>query len=99
MVEQRIHKPKVGSSTLPPATTKGFLGSLGSENHEKFFTLDHSEDFTNSRLVGRSVWNTKWKLVIPGRALLADPIEGLDRFMRTVTDVQLYLKTYSHSGN
>ena len=34
MVEQRIHKPKVGSSTLPPATTKGFLGSLGSENHE-----------------------------------------------------------------
>jgi len=68
-------------------------------NHEEFFTLDHSEDFTNSRLVGRSVWNTKWKLVIPGRALLADPIEGLDRFMRTVTDVQLYLKTYSHSGN
>jgi hypothetical protein len=68
-------------------------------NHAEFFTLDHSEDFTNSRLVGRSVWNTQWKLVIPGRALLADPIEGLDRFMRTVTDVQLYLKTYSHSGN
>ena len=68
-------------------------------NHSEFFSLDHPEDFTNSRLVSRSVWNTKWKLVIPGRALLADPIEGLDKFMRSVTDVQLYLKTYSHSGN
>ena len=68
-------------------------------NHSEFFSLDHPEDFTNSRLVSRSVWNTQWKLVIPGRALLADPIEGLDKFMRSVTDVQLYLKTYSHSGN
>ena len=55
--------------------------------------LDPPEDFTNSRLVSRLVWNTKWKLVIPGRALLADPIEGLDKLMCSVTDVQLYLNT------
>ena len=55
--------------------------------------------FTNRRLVGRSVWNSKWKLVIPGNALLSDPNEGLDRFIQTVKDVKLYLVTYSYSGN
>ncbi len=68
-------------------------------NNPEFFFSNHPEDFTNSRLVGRSVWNTQWKLVIPGQALLADPIEGLDRFIRSVTDIQLYLKTYSYAGN
>ncbi|MCH2064744.1 MAG: hypothetical protein MK194_13610, partial [Roseibacillus sp.] len=68
-------------------------------DNPEFFASEHPEDFTNSRLVSRSVWNTQWKLVIPGRALLADPIEGLDRLMRSVTDVQLYLKTYSYAGN
>jgi len=68
-------------------------------DNPEFFSSDHPEDFTNSRLVSRSVWNTNWKLVIPGQALLADPIEGLDRLMRSVTDVQLYLKTYSYAGN
>lgn len=37
--------------------------------------------------------------MIPGLALLADPLEGLDRFIRSVGDVQLYLKTYSYAGN
>lgn len=68
-------------------------------DNPEFFFSDHPEDFTNSRLVGRSVWNTKWKLVIPGNGLLADPIEGLDKFLRSVNDIQLYLKTYSYAGN
>ena len=68
-------------------------------DNPEFFASEHPEDFTNSRLVSRSVWNTQWKLVIPGRALLADPIDGLDKFTRSVTDVQLYLKTYSYAGN
>ena len=29
--------------------------------------------YTNKRLIGRSVWNSKWKLIIPGKTLLADP--------------------------
>ena len=33
---------------------------------------------TNCRLVGRSVWNTKWLLIIPGGTLLSDPNQGLD---------------------
>jgi len=55
--------------------------------------------YTNNRLVGRSVWNTQWKLVIPGNTLLNDPKEGLDRFIRTVSDIKLHFVTYSYSGN
>ncbi len=55
--------------------------------------------FTNSRLIGRSVWNSHWKLVIPGRTLLNDPNAGLDRFIKTVRDIKLYFVTYSYSGN
>jgi len=55
--------------------------------------------YTNNRLVGRSVWNSQWKLVIPGKTLLHDPNEGLDRFIQTVTDIKLHFVTYSYSGN
>ena len=55
--------------------------------------------YANTRLLGRSVWNSKWKLVIPGRNLLNDPDEGLDRLIRTVKDVKLFYSTYSYSGN
>ena len=55
--------------------------------------------YTNNRLIGRSVWNSKWKLVIPGNVLLSDPTTGLDRFIKTVTDIKLHFDTYSYSGN
>ena len=58
----------------------------------------------NGRLVGRSVLNIKWVLLIPGRTLLSGPVEGINRFiygsMKTglisgptghgVTDVKLF---------
>jgi len=55
--------------------------------------------YTNQRLIGRSVWNSKWKLIIPGKNLLADPNQGLTRFINSVKDVHLYFVTYSYSGN
>lgn len=55
--------------------------------------------FTNTRLIGRSVWNSRWKLVIPGYKLLHDPNEGLDRFVNTVKDIKINYVTYSYSGN
>ncbi len=55
--------------------------------------------FTSNRLIGRSVWNSKWKLVVPGRKLLSNPDEGLERFIRTVRDIKLHFVTYSYSGN
>ncbi|MDA7624799.1 hypothetical protein N8697_01375 [bacterium] len=57
------------------------------------------DNYTNTRLIGRSVWNSKWKLVIPGRSLLNDPDEGLDRFIQTVNDIKIHFQTYSYSGN
>lgn len=56
-------------------------------------------NFTNNRLIGRSVWNSKWKLVIPGKTLLDDPEEGLDLFINTVKDIKIHFETYSYSGN
>lgn len=84
---------------------------FGIRKHRSFRTVDDASifagsngrifpsTFTNSRLVGRSVWNTRWKLVIPGHYLFADPDEGLDRFIETVNDIKIHLETYSYAGN
>ena len=70
-----------------------------------------AEVISNSRLVGRSVWNTRWLLMIPGRTLLSDADEGLERFIHGqgavggerdgngVRDIKIYFQTYSYSGN
>lgn len=65
----------------------------------------------STQLVGRSVWNTRWLLIIPGRTLLSDPVEGLERFLngpinaqtneRTgtgVTDIRIEFETYAVPG-
>ncbi len=61
-------------------------------------TLQRSQ-YTNNRLIGRSAWNSRWKLVIPGHTLLKDPDEGLERLIKTLRDVKLHFVTYSYSGN
>ncbi len=53
---------------------------------------------SSSRLYGRSVWNTQWVLILPGATLNADAEAGLTRFIDTVTDIKLYLETYSNQG-
>jgi hypothetical protein len=68
----------------------------------------------DSRLIGRSVWNTRWLLIIPGESIWGiDPHEGVERFIhgaeipgghgeRTgigVTDIKFFFKTYAYSGN
>jgi len=55
--------------------------------------------FTNARLIGRSVWNSQWKIVIPAITLLKDEQTGLNNFSASVKDIQLFLRTYSNSGN
>lgn len=75
--------------------------------------FDTSELVTNSRLIGRSVWNSRWLLIIPGGTLLADSDKGLEQFIRGrelspgsgtydgagVKDIKLFFSTYSYSGN
>ncbi|MFT7515763.1 MAG: hypothetical protein ACI9QL_004997, partial [Candidatus Omnitrophota bacterium] len=55
--------------------------------------------YSNARLIGRSVWNSRWKIVIPANTLLADEQEGLNNFVKSVDDIHLFLRTYSNSGN
>jgi hypothetical protein len=64
-------------------------------------------------LIGRSVYNDRWLLIIPGQNLLYDAEEGINRFIdgmetyygsgeRTgegVTDIKLFFHTYAYSGN
>ena len=64
-----------------------------------FFYGSVPAEFTNSRLIGRSVWNNQWKIVIPAYTLLNNEYEGLNRFVASVKDIQLFLRTYSNSGN
>ncbi|MCK5528801.1 MAG: LamG domain-containing protein [Kiritimatiellae bacterium] len=73
--------------------------------------FDASEVINNSRLIGRSVWNTRWMLIIPGGTLLQDGEEGLDRLIHGsetspgvrsengIDDIKIFFETYSFSGN
>jgi hypothetical protein len=61
-------------------------------------SLAPDEITTDTRLIGRSVWNTRWVLVIPGSALMADPEQGLTRFVEDVDDIYINFETYSYAG-
>jgi hypothetical protein len=58
-------------------------------------------------LLGRSVWNSEWLLIIPGSELLACPDEGLDIFINGtdgtgplagVNDIKLVINAYGFGG-
>lgn len=111
IVDQQIPVPYAAlNSSLDQSNFRPLLdslnGSLGSPRrfssfrayHDSGATLDLSEMVLDSRLVGRSVWNTEWVLIIPGLTLNSDPEEGLDRFINQVKDIKLVFQTYGHSG-
>lgn len=52
----------------------------------------------DNRLVGRSIWNTQWLLIIPGKTLNADPDVGLDRLVEQISDILLTFDSYGQSG-
>lgn len=67
---------------------------------------------TCARLVGRSVWNSQWVIIIPAGAMTEDRINALNTFIygkdvnrdgildiSGVSDIKLGFKTYSNSGN
>ena len=66
--------------------------------------FDFENVTTSGRLVGRSVWNTEWVLIIPGKSLAADGELGLDILIngasgsptnQGVDDIRLVFDTYS----
>jgi len=85
-LNEQLWIPRKHQAFRPVSSSAFFYGSVPAE-------------FTSSRLVGRSVWNSKWKLVIPAYSLLNNEQTGLDNFIRSVSDIKLFLRTYSNSGN
>ena len=61
--------------------------------------FDANQMSFESRLIGRSVWNTKWLLIIPGGTFHFDMDYGLDTFINQITDIKLFFQTYAISGN
>ena len=68
-------------------------------NHTALTTADLATVGYDSRLVGRSAWNTKWLLVIPGATLNSSPTNGLNLFINSVKDIKLNINTHGYSGN
>ena len=111
VVDQKIPLPfPIQQRQLQDPKYSPMLDSLGGSFVEirKFSSLrayhdggdfDPSEASSDSRLVGRSVWNTQWMMVIPGGTLLNDKTKGLDSFINSVSDIKLFFQTYAYSGN
>ena len=109
--EQRIPTPfvinqsQISSPGFIP-TLNGIDGGFGQIRrhgnfrmyHDNGGTIDDSELTLDSRLIGRSVWNSEWMLIIPGANLHADPKTGVERFADNISDIKLHFKTYSHQG-
>jgi hypothetical protein len=106
VVEQKIPAPMPATSAQ--LTTSGYIPLLDGLNgrfgdSRKFsdfraYPNSHEEPTTDIRLLGRSIWNTEWLLIIPGATLNADPNTGLDRFVDQVSDIKLIFDTYGQSG-
>jgi hypothetical protein len=74
-------------------------------------SFNPTETINDSRLIGRSVWNTQWLLIIPAGTLHTDRAEGLERFIHGallsngqrdgngVTDIKIFFQTYAYAGN
>jgi hypothetical protein len=61
--------------------------------------FDPSQATTDSRLIGRSVWNSQWMLIIPGSTLLFNKDVGLNTFINSVDDIKMFFQTYAYSGS
>ena len=61
--------------------------------------FDENQVVYDSRLIGRSVWNTRWMLIIEGGTFHYDPKYGINTFIDTVSDIKLFFQTYAISGN
>ena len=57
------------------------------------------DDFKSTRLVGRSVWNDRWLLVIPASSLNANRAAALEKFVNGIDDIKIGIRAYSRQGN
>jgi hypothetical protein len=98
----------IAGSITDPSYIPGFnslAGSLGGvRRHGKFRAhlegglLEDQVPARDSRLVGRSVWNSDWLLVIPGEDLSANPTDGINSFIDANQNIYIIFETYAISG-
>jgi hypothetical protein len=93
-------------------TLNGVDGGFGLLRRHGDFRVYHDEGYEGpedkapnddellltTRLIGRSVWNSDWMIIIPGAGLDADPEAGLIKLADTISDIRLQFTTYSHQG-
>lgn len=100
-IDNPDYQPIMDSLTEPLACIRRFASLRAYHDKGQF---DEAETHNNGRLVGRSVWNTRWLLIIPGRTLLADPDLALERFIHGdgsgngIKDIKIFFQTYSIAG-
>ena len=105
VVDQVMPLPyTVGSTELDNelwfSTMSGLDGTSDSTaTIRRHSTLRMGDDFKSTRLVGRSVWNDRWIIVIPASSLNADRERALETFINGVSDIKLGIKAYSRQGN
>ena len=121
LVDQSIPVPyPVGGSGLAQVGYIPEVDSLGSSfvdiRKNAPFRVYQDDNFSpsqvtyNSRLVGRSVWNTQWLLVIPAQSLGSNEANALQQLIagslkpdgsrdgNGIKDIKLLLQTYSYQG-
>ena len=95
------------------ATFSGIDGTVDSTaTIRRHSTLRMGAETTSSRLVGRSVWNDRWLLVIPASSLSSERTNALKTFVSGldsdkdgqidipgVSDIKIGFRAYSRSGN
>jgi hypothetical protein len=121
IMDQLLPVPYVNPSALNDPTwipiNVMLGGNLGEIRRFASFRAYHdsgnfnpAETISSSRLIGRSVWNTKWLLIIPAGTLLQDRNEALQRFINGslvggvrdgngISDIKIFFQTYSYAGN
>jgi hypothetical protein len=111
VVDQKlpIPLPVIGSDLNNPDWIPSLDSLDGSMNKIRRFSsfrayhdsgyFDANEMSFESRLVGRSVWNTQWMIIIPGGVFHYDQDFGLKTFIENVKDIKLFFQTYAISGN
>ncbi|MBL9137623.1 MAG: hypothetical protein JNK85_17260 [Verrucomicrobiales bacterium] len=107
VMDQAIPAPHITSTAdleLPGwlATLDSLGGAFGEQRRFSSFraAVDVSDDDLNvTRFIGRSVWNDRWLLIIPGQSLHTNPDIGIADFIDKVTDIRLTFETYGYSGN
>jgi hypothetical protein len=99
-------QPFIDSTEEPLAKARRFAAFRAYHDSGEFV---EAETHNSGRLIGRSVWNTRWLLIIPGRALLEDPDQGIERFIYGpkvngtysgdgIKDIKLFFQTYGVWG-